>query len=91
MPGDSERAWIRTHVDMQWTADSSSDRAGQYLPVRHTQRLARAGGRPVGSRSDSCDNALADALDAVRRDRSRPHPAFSPGGDSAMSSRTLPG
>ena len=38
-----------------------SDRGGQYLSIRYTERLALAGIEPsVGSRGDSYDNALAE-------------------------------
>jgi putative transposase len=40
-----------------------SDRGSQYLSVRYTQRLARAGiAASVGSRGDSYDNALAETI-----------------------------
>lgn len=43
-----------------------SDRGGQYVAVRYTQRLAEAGAvASVGSRSDSYDNALAEAFNSV--------------------------
>jgi putative transposase len=39
-----------------------SDRGGQYLSIRYTERLAEAGAvRSVGSRGDSYDNALAES------------------------------
>ncbi len=39
-----------------------SDRGGQYLAVRYTERLDQAGlARSVGSRGDSYDNALAES------------------------------
>ena len=38
-----------------------SDRGGQYLSIRYTERLAEAGAvTSVGSRGDSFDNALAE-------------------------------
>ncbi len=40
-----------------------SDRGGQYLSIRYTERLADAGIEPsVGSRGDSYDNALAESI-----------------------------
>jgi putative transposase len=40
-----------------------SDRGGQYLSIRYTQRLAEAGAATsVGSRGDSYDNALAETI-----------------------------
>ena len=40
-----------------------SDRGGQYLSIRYTERLAEAGIEPsVGSRGDSYDNALAETI-----------------------------
>ena len=39
-----------------------SDRGGQYLSIRDTERLAEAGAvTSVGSRGDSFDNALAES------------------------------
>jgi putative transposase len=43
-----------------------SDRGGQYLSVRYTQRLADQGAvASVGSRRDSYDNALAEAVNGL--------------------------
>jgi len=40
-----------------------SDRGGQYLSIRYTERLAAAGIEPsVGSRGDAYDNALAETV-----------------------------
>jgi transposase InsO family protein len=40
-----------------------SDRGGQYLSIRYTERLAAAGLEPsVGSRGDAYDNALAETI-----------------------------
>jgi putative transposase len=40
-----------------------SDRGGQYLAIRYTERLAEAGAvTSVGSRGDSYDNALAESF-----------------------------
>lgn len=43
-----------------------SDRDSQYLTIRYTERLAEAGIEPlVGSRGDSCDNALTETIDGL--------------------------
>ncbi|MCW1248599.1 IS3 family transposase [Acaricomes phytoseiuli] len=43
-----------------------SDRGSQYVSIRYTDRLAELGVQPsVGSRGDSYDNALAEAVNAV--------------------------
>lgn len=43
-----------------------SDRGGQYLSIRYTERLADAGVVPsVGSVGDSCDNALAETINGL--------------------------
>jgi putative transposase len=43
-----------------------SDRGGQYLSVRYTQRLADEGAvASVGSKGDSYDNALAEAVNSL--------------------------
>jgi putative transposase len=40
-----------------------SDRGSQYLSIRYTERIAEAGAvTSVGSRGDSCDNALAETI-----------------------------
>src|SRR5262245_28037498 len=40
-----------------------SDRGSQYLSIRYTERLLEAGIEPsVGSRGDSCDDALAESV-----------------------------
>ena len=51
-----------------------SDRGGQYLSLRYTERLALAGIEPsVGSRGDSYDNALAESvMGSTRRSSSIP-------------------
>lgn len=59
--------WTRQR-DGQDTSDlvHHSDRGGQYLAVRYTQRLAQAGAAAsVGSRGDSYDNALAEAFNSI--------------------------
>lgn len=41
---------------------------GQYLSIRYTERLQKAGAlRSVGSRGDSYDNALAEAVNGLYR------------------------
>jgi putative transposase len=43
-----------------------SDRGGQYLSIRYTERLAEAGVVPsVGSKGDSYDNALAESFNGL--------------------------
>ena len=43
-----------------------SDRGGQYLFIRYTERLAEAGIEPsVGSVGDSYDNALAETINGL--------------------------
>ena len=43
-----------------------SDRGVQYLAIRYTERLAEAGAvASVGSRGDSYDNAMAEALNSL--------------------------
>jgi putative transposase len=43
-----------------------SDRGGQYLAIRYTERLAAVGAvRSVGSRGDSYDNALAESVNGL--------------------------
>src|SRR5215208_7209527 len=43
-----------------------SDRGGQYLAIRYTERLAQVGAVPsVGSRGDSYDNALAESFNGL--------------------------
>jgi putative transposase len=43
-----------------------SDRGGQYLSIRYTERLAEAGVLPsVGSKGDSYDNALAESFNGL--------------------------
>ncbi len=43
-----------------------SDRGGQYLSIRYTERLADAGVVPsVGSAGGSCDNALAETINGL--------------------------
>jgi putative transposase len=59
--------WSRTHAGQ--AVDGlihHSDRGGQYLAIRYTQRLVEAGAvASVGSRGDSYDNALAEAFNSL--------------------------
>jgi putative transposase len=68
--------WRRQHQ----AADLSelvhhSDRGGQYLAIRYTQRLADAGAvSSVGRRGDSYDNALAESFNGLfKTELIRPH------------------
>jgi putative transposase len=59
--------WNRRSTIASLTAPSGSihhsDRGGQYLSIRYTERLGEAGiERSVGSTGDSCDNALAESV-----------------------------
>jgi putative transposase len=59
--------WTR-HRDGQDTSGlvHHSDRGGQYVAVRYTERLAQAGAvASVGSTGDSYDNAMAEALNSL--------------------------
>ena len=59
--------WTRQHAghDVDGLVHHS-DRGGQYLAIRYTQRLAQAGAvASVGSRGDSYDNALAEAFNSL--------------------------
>jgi len=45
-----------------------SDRGSQYVSIRYSERLAKAGIEPsVGSKGDSCDNALAETINGLRK------------------------
>lgn len=57
--------WRRQHQDLTGLIHHS-DRGGQYLSIRYTERLAEAGAvRSVGSRGDSYDNALAESVNGL--------------------------
>jgi putative transposase len=57
--------WARQHADLDGLVHHS-DRGVQYLAVRYTQRLADQGAvASVGSRGDSYDNALAEAVNGL--------------------------
>lgn len=54
--------WSRGTTDLKGLVHHS-DRGGQYLAIRYTERLADAGAVcSVGSRGDSYDNALAESV-----------------------------
>ena len=59
--------WTRRHEGHGTTGlVHHSDKGGQYLAVRYTQRLAEAGAvASVGSTGDSYDNALAEAFNSL--------------------------
>jgi len=57
--------WRRQHQDLTGLVHHS-DRGGQYLSIRYTERLAEAGAVcSVGSRGDSYDNALAESVNGL--------------------------
>jgi putative transposase len=57
--------WARQHAGLDELVHHS-DRGVQYLSVRYTQRLADQGAvASVGSRGDSFDNALAEAVNGL--------------------------
>jgi putative transposase len=57
--------WRRQRQDLAGLVHHS-DRGGQYLSIRYTERLAEAGAvRSVGSRGDSYDNALAESVNGL--------------------------
>jgi putative transposase len=57
--------WRRAGQDLAGLIHHS-DRGGQYLSIRYTERLAEAGVVPsVGSKGDSYDNALAESFNGL--------------------------
>ena len=57
--------WRRQHADLSGLIHHS-DRGVQYLSIRYTERLAETGAVcSVGSRGDSYDNALAEAVNGL--------------------------
>ncbi len=57
--------WRRQQQDLSGLIHHS-DRGGQYLSIRYTERLAEAGAVcSVGSRGDSYDNALAESVNGL--------------------------
>ncbi|MBS4753238.1 IS3 family transposase [Nocardioides sp. zg-ZUI104] len=58
-----------------------SDRGVQYRAIRYTERLAEAEAvASVGSRGDSYDNAMAEALELAVQGRVHPQPGHAPEG-----------
>lgn len=58
-----EQAICERQEEKQLSLIHHSDRGGQYLSIRYTERLSEAGIEPsVGSRGDSYDNALAETI-----------------------------
>jgi transposase InsO family protein len=58
-----EQAISEREDDQEGRLVHHSDRGGQYLSIRYTERLAEAGIEPsVGSKGDSYDNALAETV-----------------------------
>jgi putative transposase len=54
--------WMRRTKDVT-SVIHHSDRGAQYLSIRYTERLAKAGCvTSVGSRGDRYDNALAETI-----------------------------
>lgn len=61
--------WSRKHEGLDELIHHS-DRGVQYLSVRYTERIADAGGvTSVGSKGDSYDNALAESVIGLYKDR----------------------
>ena len=57
--------WSRRSEDLSGLVHHS-DRGGQYLSIRYTERVAETGAvRSVGSRGDSYDNALAETVNGL--------------------------
>ncbi len=59
--------WTRHHAGVDVSSlVHHSDRGVQYVAVRYTERLAEAGAvASVGSKGDSYDNAMAEALNSI--------------------------
>jgi transposase InsO family protein len=58
-----EQAISERENDQEGRLVHHSDRGGQYLSIRYTERLAEAGIEPsVGTKGDSYDNALAETV-----------------------------
>ena len=61
-----EQALYARQPERQDALIHHSDRGSQYVSIRYTERLAEAGVEPsVGSRGDSCDNALAETINGL--------------------------
>lgn len=57
--------WSRDNADLSQLVHHS-DRGGQYLSIRYSERLGEAGAvASVGSRGDSYDNALAETVNGL--------------------------
>ncbi len=61
-----EQALYERRPQREDTLVCHSDRGSQYVSIRYTERLAEAGIEPsVGSKGDSCDNALAETINGL--------------------------
>jgi len=61
-----EQALYARQPERDGTLIHHSDRGSQYVSIRYSERLAEAGIEPsVGSRGDSCDNALAETINGL--------------------------
>jgi len=61
-----EQALYARQPERQDALIHHSDRGSEYVSIRYTERLAEAGVEPsVGSRGDSCDNALAETINGL--------------------------
>jgi putative transposase len=61
-----EQALYARQADRDDTLIHHSDRGSQYVSIRYSERLAEAGIEPsVGSKGDSYDNALAEAINGL--------------------------
>jgi putative transposase len=61
-----EQALYARRRECDETLVHHSDRGGQYVSIRYTERLAEAGIEPsVGSKGDSYDNALAETINGL--------------------------
>ena len=68
-----EQALHERRLNPKDTLVHHSDRGVQYVSTRYTERLAEAGIEPsVGSRGDSYDNALAESIIGLYKDRGDP-------------------
>ena len=62
-----QAVWTRQRVGADLASVvAHSDRGGQYVSIRHTERLAEAGiAASVGTTGDSFDNALAETINGL--------------------------
>ena len=80
--------WARQDTPTGRAGASTASRGGQYLAVRYTQRLADEGAvASVGSRGDSYDNALAEAVNGLYKAELIGHRRPRPGGPSRAATR----